>query len=81
MTANLEEEVFYTMPETMDLLHVSRRTVFNYLATGKLTGTKTASNQWRIPRSSILRFLGLEDAPAEAFNADSLKMAKEAIGE
>lgn len=81
MTTNLEEEVFYTLPETMDLLHVSRRTVYTYLTTGKLEGTKTAAGTWRIPRSSVLRFLGLADAPAEAFNEDTLKMAKEAIGE
>lgn len=78
---NLEEEVFYTLPEVVDLLHVSRRTVYTYLTTGKLEGTKTKTGKWRIPRSSVLQFLGLEDAPAEAFNEDSLKMAKQAVGE
>lgn len=79
MTANLEEEVYYTLPEAMGLLHVSRRTVYTYITTGKLAGTKTKAGTWRIPRSSILAFLGLADAPAEAFNAATLKMAKEAI--
>lgn len=72
---------FYTIGETKDLLHVSQRTVYAYLKSGKLRGVKTAAGTWRVPKSSILEFLGLADAPAEAFNEDTLAIAKEAIGE
>lgn len=66
MAVNLEAETYYTLPETMELLHVSRRTVYTYLTTGKLEGTKTASGTWRIPRSSVVKFLGLSDEAPEA---------------
>lgn len=76
-----EVPTFYTIAETKNLLHVSQRTIYTYLKEGKLQGVKTAAGTWRIPQSSVLDFLGLTDAPAEAFNEDSLKMAKQAIGE
>lgn len=76
-----EIPTFYTIGEAKDLLHVSQRTVYSYIKDGKLKATKTAAGTWRVPRSSILDFLGMADAPAEAFNDDTLAMAKEAIGE
>lgn len=53
---------YYTLSEAMELLHVSRRSVYNYIYAGKLKATKTASGNWRISAKAILDFLGVTEA-------------------
>lgn len=77
----METPEFYTTSEAAQLLKVTQRTLYNYIDSGKLEASKTAANQWRISRDSVLRFLGLPDAPAESFNDETLTIAKAAIGE
>lgn len=57
---------YYTLPEAMELLHVSRRSVYNYIHAGKLEATKTATGTWRISAKAILDFLGVTEAEQAA---------------
>lgn len=59
--ASIDMQPYYTIRETMELIHVSQRSIYSYLKSGKLEGTKTASGTWRISRGSVLKFLGVED--------------------
>ena len=62
MTMQELTQEYYTLPEAMELLHVSRRSVYNYISSGKLKATKTASGTWRISALAILDFLGVTEA-------------------
>lgn len=48
-----EPEVWLTIPQACELLHVHRRTIYNWLAKGKLTTRRTAGGTLRILKSSL----------------------------
>ena len=47
---------FYTIDEIMNLLHVTRRTIYGYMKQGKLHGIKIGK-YWHIPDESLKEFL------------------------
>lgn len=52
----------YTIKETAELLKVTERTIYNYVAAGKLKATKMGK-YWRVTEDNIRMFLQ-EDIPA-----------------
>ncbi|MBC7293890.1 MAG: helix-turn-helix domain-containing protein [Thermoleophilia bacterium] len=50
---------YYTPEEAAARLKIARRTVYQWLRTGRIKGTKL-SNMWRIPETEISRLLGGE---------------------
>lgn len=58
-------EKYLTTAEAAQALNVTQRSVFNYLQSGKLKGTKTVTGIWRIPASEIERFLGIATIQSE----------------
>lgn len=47
---------FLTTSQVANEFGVTRRTVYRWLETGKIKGTKTPTGDWRIPKSEITFF-------------------------
>jgi hypothetical protein len=56
----------FTMPEVAKKRRVSTRTVLNYLRADKINGRRLSGTKgsWRIPESSLQRFIDGDDWPA-----------------
>ena len=46
----------YTVPEVKDILHVSQRTIYNYITMGQLKAVKLG-REWRITEDALKDFL------------------------
>jgi len=62
------EERYFTIEEVAEKLAVAKKTVKNWLLTGKLQGIKLTNKLWRIPESELNRFI--EEAKARAFKKE-----------
>jgi excisionase family DNA binding protein len=51
-----EEIKLYTIEEVMNILHVTRRTVYNYIKAGKLEALKMGK-YWRVTPEQLNSFL------------------------
>lgn len=49
-------EKLYSISEVVELLQVTQRTVYNYIKTNQIKGTKIGA-QWRIKESELQRFV------------------------
>lgn len=54
----MEEIKLYTAEETAAILKVTRRTMYNYITSGKIKAVK-AGRSWRITEEAIREFLSL----------------------
>lgn len=52
----------YTINEVVDILKVTRRTVYTYLAEGKLKAIKMGK-YWRVTEDNLKEFLSADVAP------------------
>lgn len=50
-------EKFYTPEEVAEMLKISRKTIYNWLHSGKIKGSKI-STLWRISEKELNRILG-----------------------
>lgn len=46
----------YTAPEVKDILHVSQRTIYNYITMGQLKAVKLG-REWRVTEDALKDFL------------------------
>ena len=46
-----------TVNDVMELYHVSQRTVYRWIESGRLKGKKLAGGQWRFSRDAVLAVL------------------------
>jgi excisionase family DNA binding protein len=46
----------YTVPEVKDILHVSQRTIYNYITMGQLQAVKLG-REWRVTEDALKDFL------------------------
>lgn len=53
-----------TPEEFVALTGLSLSTVYRWIKKGELKATKLGPKLWRIPKSELLRALGMEDVPA-----------------
>lgn len=53
----MEKKALYTVEEVMELLSVSRRTVYTYISSGQLEAVKMGK-YWRVKHEEIEKFLG-----------------------
>lgn len=53
-----------TPEEFVALTGLSLSTVYRWIKKGELKATKLGPKLWRIPKSELLRALGIEDVPA-----------------
>ena len=51
-----KELQYYTMKETCEIMHLSSRSIYNYITAGQLEGVKVG-NGWRISEKSIEKVL------------------------
>lgn len=51
-----EEIKLYTLLEAQDILKVTRRTLYNYIKSGKLSAVKIG-REWRITHESLKAFI------------------------
>ena len=62
--------VFYNSAEVMEILQISRATLFNYLKSGKIKGTKIGGS-WRFTKDDIYNFTnGLKSGSATAIKEE-----------
>ena len=52
----MAEMKVYTIEELVDLLHVTRRTIYNYIKAGKLKAVKMGK-YWRVTGKALEAFL------------------------
>lgn len=53
-----------TPEEFVSLTGLSLSTVYRWIKKGEIKATKLGPKLWRIPKSELLRALGMEDVPA-----------------
>jgi excisionase family DNA binding protein len=66
---------YYTPDEVAEKLRVTRRTVYSWLATGRLLGLR-AGRGWRVPSENLETFLrngGLAHAPGKTLGTTDAK--------
>lgn len=63
-------EKLYTVNEVAEMLHLTTRTIRNYLASGALKGRKIGA-QWRFTQTDIDDFMNGRSLSADALVADS----------
>lgn len=56
----MAEMKVYTIDEIVELLHVTRRTVYNYIKEGKLRAVKIGK-YWRVTQKALEEFLTPEE--------------------
>lgn len=56
----MTEKKVYTIDELVDMLQVTRRTIYNYIKEGKLKAVKIGK-YWRIPDKALEEFLTPKD--------------------
>lgn len=54
---------FLTPAQVADKLQVTRRTVYNWLRSGKLRGAKLSGDNWLTPEDALGEFLGGPPVP------------------
>lgn len=50
------QEVFYSVPDIANSLHVDTETVYRWLRSGKLRGTKLGESIWRVSQKDMDEF-------------------------
>jgi len=50
---NLPDKAYYRPDEIADFFRVSKKTVYNWIETGRLAATKIAGTSVRIPREAL----------------------------